>query len=54
MADLDPASHQHSVDKIFPRLGQTTTTAEVLTLLAAQETNGTFSSSTVIGSVATS
>lgn len=54
MADLDPASHQHSVDKIFPRLGQTTTTAEVLTLLAAQETNGTSSSSTVIGSVATS
>lgn len=30
MTDLNAASHQHSVEKIFPRLGETTTTAEVL------------------------
>ncbi|WP_083165995.1 isochorismatase family protein [Mycobacterium aquaticum] len=37
MADLDPISHQHSIEKIFPRLGQITTSAEILTLLAARE-----------------
>jgi hypothetical protein len=30
MTDLDPVSHQHSVEKIFPRLGETTTTNEML------------------------
>ncbi|MGF7135969.1 nicotinamidase-related amidase [Paraburkholderia sp. EB58] len=33
MTDLDPVSHQHSVEKIFPRLGETTTTNEVLSSL---------------------
>lgn len=30
MTDMDPGAHQHSIEKIFPRLGETTTTAEVL------------------------
>lgn len=47
MADLDPTSHQHSVDKIFPRLGQTTTTTEILTLLAAQKTSQPFTRAAV-------
>ena len=34
MADRDAATHAHSVEKIFPRLGETGTTAEVLELLA--------------------
>ncbi|MUL65008.1 hydrolase [Mycobacterium sp. CBMA 234] len=38
MADLDPDAHRHSITKIFPRLGETTTTAEVLTSLAAPTT----------------
>lgn len=33
MTDMDPAAHQHSIEKIFPRLGETTTTAEALSLL---------------------
>jgi len=33
MTDLDPISHQHSIEKIFPPLGETTTTDEVLSLL---------------------
>ena len=32
--DRDADSHKHSVEKIFPRLGETTTTAGVLSLLA--------------------
>ncbi|MEU5792804.1 isochorismatase family protein [Streptomyces sp. NPDC047813] len=34
MADRDAATHAHSVGKIFPRLGETGTAAEVLELLA--------------------
>ncbi|MGW2930483.1 hydrolase [Streptomyces sp. NPDC055722] len=34
MADRDAESHQGSVERIFPRLGETGTTAEVLELLA--------------------
>lgn len=34
MTDLNLVSHEHSVEKIFPRLGETTTTAEVLNALA--------------------
>jgi nicotinamidase-related amidase len=30
MTDRDPDSHRHSVEKIFPRLGETTTTDDVL------------------------
>jgi nicotinamidase-related amidase len=33
MTDRDADAHRHSVEKIFPRLGETATTAEVLKLL---------------------
>jgi nicotinamidase-related amidase len=33
MTDRDATAHQHSVEKIFPRLGETTTTGELLTRL---------------------
>jgi nicotinamidase-related amidase len=33
MTDRDPENHRHSVEKIFPRLGETGTTADVLKLL---------------------
>lgn len=35
MADIDEATHHHSVGKIFPKIGETTTTAEVLAALPA-------------------
>jgi nicotinamidase-related amidase len=35
MTDLDPEAHQYSVERIFPRLGETTTSAEVVARLAA-------------------
>ncbi|MEV6482870.1 hydrolase [Streptomyces sp. NPDC051576] len=34
MSDLDAVSHAHSIERIFPRLGETGTTAEILELLA--------------------
>ncbi|MEV0906867.1 hydrolase [Streptomyces hokutonensis] len=34
MSDLDAASHTHSIERIFPRLGETGTSAEILELLA--------------------
>lgn len=34
MSDLDPDTHRNSIEKIFPRLGETGTTAEILELLA--------------------
>ncbi len=33
MTDMDADNHTHSVEKIFPRIGETTTTAELLALL---------------------
>jgi nicotinamidase-related amidase len=33
MADMDPDVHRNSVERIFPRLGETGTTAEILALL---------------------
>lgn len=33
MADRDPAEHEHSVTRVFPRLGETTTTADLLARL---------------------
>ena len=33
MTDRDADSHRHSVEKIFPRMGETTTAADVLKLL---------------------
>jgi len=35
MTDPDPAAHRHSVERVFPRLGETTTTAEVVAMLEA-------------------
>ena len=35
MTDRDPDSHTHSLTRIFPRLGETGTTAEILALLDA-------------------
>lgn len=33
MTDLDADTHSHSVDKVFPRFGETTTTGDLLKLL---------------------
>jgi hypothetical protein len=33
MTDGDPDAHRHSTDKIFPRLGETGTTADITELL---------------------
>jgi nicotinamidase-related amidase len=33
MTDLDSAVHTNSVEKIFPKLGETGTTAEILEML---------------------
>lgn len=35
MTDRDPAAHQHCVEKIFPRMGETSSAGEVLKLLKA-------------------
>ncbi len=35
MSDTDQATHHHSVDAIFPKIGETTTTADVLSALGA-------------------
>jgi nicotinamidase-related amidase len=34
MADIDPETHRNSIERIFPRLGETGTTAEILDVLA--------------------
>ncbi|WP_037571471.1 cysteine hydrolase family protein [Phaeacidiphilus oryzae] len=36
MADRDPEAHRHSTERIFPRLGETATTADILTALRAR------------------
>ncbi|SFD81040.1 isochorismatase family protein [Salipiger profundus] len=36
MTDVNPEAHAHTVSRIFPRLGETGTTDEVLALLAAR------------------
>ena len=33
MADVSPDAHRNSIERIFPRLGETATTAEILTAL---------------------
>ena len=33
MTDTDPVAHANSVERIFPKLGETTTTAEILDML---------------------
>ncbi|MGW4889460.1 isochorismatase family protein [Streptomyces murinus] len=35
MADPDAEAHRHSVERVFPRLGETATAAEVVTMLEA-------------------
>lgn len=35
MSDPDAESHRHSVDRVFPKLGETGTTAEVLAMVEA-------------------
>jgi nicotinamidase-related amidase len=30
MADQDPASHRHSLERVFPKLGETATSAEII------------------------
>ncbi|MEU3027491.1 isochorismatase family cysteine hydrolase [Streptomyces incarnatus] len=35
MADPDAEAHRHSVERVFPKLGETATTAEVVTMLEA-------------------
>lgn len=34
MSDLNPQAHRNSIEQIFPRLGETGTTAEIIELLA--------------------
>jgi hypothetical protein len=34
MSDLDAEAHRNSIERIFPRLGERGTTAEILELLA--------------------
>ena len=36
ITDRDADAHRHSVEKIFPRLGETDTTAKVLQLLSCR------------------
>jgi nicotinamidase-related amidase len=38
MTDLNPEAHTNSIERIFPRLGESGTTAEVLHLLATTQT----------------
>ena len=33
MTDLDPEMHNHAVEKVFPRIGERVTTAEILEIL---------------------
>ena len=37
MADPDPGSHSHSVERVFPKLGETATSAEIINFLDNQE-----------------
>jgi nicotinamidase-related amidase len=34
MTDIDPDAHTNSIERIFPKLGETATTAEILEMLA--------------------
>lgn len=33
MADHDPDSHRHSLERVFPKLGETATSAEIIDFL---------------------
>ncbi len=36
MTDMDPAAHDNSVTRIFPKMSETGTTSELLNLINAQ------------------
>lgn len=38
MTDPDPESHDHSIHRVFPKLGETATSAEIVTLLNTSRT----------------
>jgi nicotinamidase-related amidase len=38
MTDRDPVAHSNSIERIFPRLGETATTSEILDMLEATRT----------------
>jgi len=38
ITDRDPATHENSVERIFPKLAETGTTAEVISLLGGEQT----------------
>jgi nicotinamidase-related amidase len=40
MADPDPDCHRHSLERVFPKLGETATSAEVIGFLARTPTEG--------------
>lgn len=40
MTDLNPGAHEYAVSAVFPRLGETGTTQDVLDLLAARQRSG--------------
>ena len=46
MADPDPDFHRHSLERVFPKLGQTTTSAEIISFLR----NGGLSTARLTGS----
>ncbi|MGN5631003.1 isochorismatase family cysteine hydrolase [Streptomyces sp. AC154] len=35
MCDPDPESHRHSIERVFPKLGETATTAEIIDMVEA-------------------
>jgi hypothetical protein len=37
MTDMSPEAHENSIKRIFPRLGETGTTAEIVALLGATQ-----------------
>jgi len=38
MADADPGSHRHSLERVFPKLGETATSAEIIGFLDRSQT----------------
>ena len=41
MTDLDPDAYRHSVEKIFPRLGETATTSKIIAMLDTRQSRPT-------------
>jgi len=40
ITDRDAAAHRHAIEKIFPRIGETTTTEDVLKMLLSSDDHG--------------